>query len=235
MSAPNDRPPAGDSKYGPLLNVPSTAGNLFPMADVGTRLAPRSPDEVVGRNIRTFRERADLTQKELTARLETGGWKIDPTALTRIEKGERSLRVAQLSVLAEVLEVEMDEFFDDEEVRLATLRMDAHRNLRLARAYLTKGLEDLEQVWSEVHEESGDLILAESGLLGVGPDDYLSHVQDRVREWIQTDVKARAFMLPGSESVWPALQAIADLLTTELFIDFEEADVVGVDPVAVMT
>lgn len=47
-----------------------------------------------------------MTQQQLVDRLEELGWKIHPTALTKIEKGERSLRMSQLELVADVLDVD---------------------------------------------------------------------------------------------------------------------------------
>ena len=62
------------------------------------------------RKLRESREDKDLKQKELAAKLN-----ITPSAYSRIERGERGLRVEQLKVIAEVLEEDISEFFLEEE------------------------------------------------------------------------------------------------------------------------
>jgi transcriptional regulator with XRE-family HTH domain len=53
-----------------------------------------------------------LTQRELAEKLAELDWRIDPTALTRIEKGERSVRVSQLATLGKALGVSVHQLLD---------------------------------------------------------------------------------------------------------------------------
>lgn len=87
----------------------SIAGNLLRMTD--------HIDERVGARVRASRERAGLTQKQLADALAGLGWKIDPTALTGIEKGKRSVRVSQLETLAHALGVPVHDLLRGDAVR----------------------------------------------------------------------------------------------------------------------
>src|ERR1043165_3805084 len=60
------------------------------------------------RKLRESREDKDLKQKELAAKLY-----ITPSSYSRIERGERGLRVEQLKVIAEVLEEDISEFLKE--------------------------------------------------------------------------------------------------------------------------
>lgn len=60
----------------------------------------------LGRNVRTARKRAGLTQEGLAERSE-----LHPTYIGGIERGERNIGVLNLIGLARALNVDPDEFF----------------------------------------------------------------------------------------------------------------------------
>ena len=80
-----------------------------------------SPDRLVGRSIRRAREKVGLTQKELSDRLTQSGWEIDSTAVTRIEKGTRAVRVNQLYLIAAVLETSPTRLMQSESEQIGDL------------------------------------------------------------------------------------------------------------------
>lgn len=57
----------------------------------------------IGTLIRDAREAQGITQRHLAERLGDLGWQIDPTAVTRIEHDQRSIRVSELALVAEAL------------------------------------------------------------------------------------------------------------------------------------
>jgi len=63
----------------------------------------------IGRNIRTLRERADMTQELLAAKLQLCGCDITRSAVAKIEVGQRHLYVDELILIKEILGVAFDE------------------------------------------------------------------------------------------------------------------------------
>ncbi len=68
-----------------------------------------SCDRKVGQQIRKARERRELTQEQLAARLQTRGCDITRSALAKIEAGQRHIYVSELRTLRELLDVSYDE------------------------------------------------------------------------------------------------------------------------------
>lgn len=58
----------------------------------------------VGARLREFRKEKGWSQRQLAAALQ-GDLKLDPSAITRIERGDRSLKLREASALADVLDV----------------------------------------------------------------------------------------------------------------------------------
>lgn len=58
-----------------------------------------------GENIRRLRERANLSQEKLAARLQLKGLPLNQKAISRIESGERVVADYELILLAKVLGV----------------------------------------------------------------------------------------------------------------------------------
>ena len=67
---------------------------------------------ITGRNIRLAREKAKLTQKELSIRLETMAIYICRGSLSRIENGSRVVTDIELQAIAEALGVTIESLFD---------------------------------------------------------------------------------------------------------------------------
>ena len=62
------------------------------------------PLEVVGQTVKLRREQVGLTQADLATALAEHGMKVDSTAVVRIERGQRALRIDQLLALAAALD-----------------------------------------------------------------------------------------------------------------------------------
>ena len=68
-------------------------------------------EKIVGTNIRTLRERAGLTQEQLSARLQVSGCDITRSAVAKIEVGQRHIYVDEIKLLKEILGVEYIDIF----------------------------------------------------------------------------------------------------------------------------
>lgn len=72
----------------------------------------KSIETKVGNNIRRLRERAGLTQDELSARLQVNGCDITRSALAKIEVGQRHLYPDEIILLKKLLKVSYEEIFE---------------------------------------------------------------------------------------------------------------------------
>ncbi|WP_455530299.1 helix-turn-helix domain-containing protein [Ruminococcus sp.] len=69
-------------------------------------------EKAVGNNIRRLREKADITQEQLSARLQVNGCDITRSALAKIEVGQRHLYPDEIILLKKLLNVSYDDIFD---------------------------------------------------------------------------------------------------------------------------
>ncbi|MFV2143205.1 helix-turn-helix domain-containing protein [Isoptericola sp. G70] len=177
----------------------------------------QTTDERVGRNVRQIREERGLTQKELAERLRSAGWKMDTTALTRIENGSRSLRVAQLDMMATALEASVYDLLEDERHRMQDMQMDAHRNLMAARRSLVTALDRIHSVVNYAKAFKWE-DLAELGQAHTTVDAYPDYVRRRVAEYAASRDSEHVEVVERIDGATiEQMQAIADALVSELF------------------
>ena len=69
-------------------------------------------EKAVGANIRRLREKADITQEQLSARLQVNGCDITRSALAKIEVGQRHLYPDEIILLKKLLNVSYDDIFE---------------------------------------------------------------------------------------------------------------------------
>jgi transcriptional regulator with XRE-family HTH domain len=69
-------------------------------------------EKVIGNNIRRLREKADITQEQLSARLQVNGCDITRSALAKIEVGQRHLYPDEVILLKKLLNVSYDDIFE---------------------------------------------------------------------------------------------------------------------------
>ena len=71
-------------------------------------------DKIVGSRIRQYREQADLTQNELSARLQVRGHdKMTRGAISKIEISKRHIYLHELAILKDVLGVNFEDLLKD--------------------------------------------------------------------------------------------------------------------------
>ena len=66
----------------------------------------------IGKNIRTLREKANLTQEQLAAKFQLGGCDITRSAVAKIEVGQRHLYPDEIILLKEILRTNFDSILD---------------------------------------------------------------------------------------------------------------------------
>lgn len=69
-------------------------------------------ETAVGNNIRILREKKNLTQEQVAARLQINGCDITRSAVAKIEVGQRHLYPDEIILLKKILNVEYSEIFD---------------------------------------------------------------------------------------------------------------------------
>ncbi len=68
-------------------------------------------EKKIGKNIRSLRERADMTQEFLAEQLQLRGCDITRSAVAKIEVGQRHLYPDEIIRIKEILKVSYDEIF----------------------------------------------------------------------------------------------------------------------------
>ena len=72
----------------------------------------KATEKAVGNNIRVLREKAGLTQEQLSAKLQIEGCDITRSALAKIEVGQRHLYPDEIILIKKILQISFDEIFD---------------------------------------------------------------------------------------------------------------------------
>ena len=68
-------------------------------------------EKKIGANIRLLREKAGLTQEQLSARLQVNGCDVTRSALAKIEVGQRHLYPDEIILIKEALKVRYEDIF----------------------------------------------------------------------------------------------------------------------------
>ncbi len=69
-------------------------------------------EKQIGNNIRVLREKAKLTQDQLSAKMQLDGCDITRSALAKIEVGQRHLYPDEIILIKKILKVSYDEIFN---------------------------------------------------------------------------------------------------------------------------
>lgn len=69
-------------------------------------------EKMVGDNVRKLREKADVTQEQLSARLQVNGCDITRSAVAKIEVGQRHLYPDEIILIKKILNVSYDDIFN---------------------------------------------------------------------------------------------------------------------------
>ena len=69
------------------------------------------PLNVIGSQVRKLREQKGWNQNQLTVKLQLAGWDTSQGSLSRLENGERRVPDLELFVLADVLDVKLEDLF----------------------------------------------------------------------------------------------------------------------------
>ena len=69
-------------------------------------------EKKIGANIRLLREKAGITQEQLSARLQVNGCDITRSALAKIEVGQRHLYPDEIILIKDMLKVRYEDILD---------------------------------------------------------------------------------------------------------------------------
>ncbi|NLT58705.1 MAG: helix-turn-helix transcriptional regulator [Clostridiales bacterium] len=75
------------------------------------RIIDGNQNNITGERIKEARLKAGLSQKELSAKLETEAVYVCRGSISRIEKGERTVTDIEISAISNVLNVSLDFLF----------------------------------------------------------------------------------------------------------------------------
>ncbi len=68
-------------------------------------------EKEIGNNIRILREKAELTQEQLSAKLQLEGCDITRSAIAKIEVGQRHLYPDEIILIKQILKASYDDIF----------------------------------------------------------------------------------------------------------------------------
>ena len=66
----------------------------------------------IGNNIKKLREKSNITQEQLSAKLQISGCDITRSAIAKIEVGQRHLYPDEIILIRKILNVSYDDIFD---------------------------------------------------------------------------------------------------------------------------
>ena len=69
-------------------------------------------EKKIGQNIRKLREKRNMTQENLAAKLQLEGCDITRSAVAKIEVGQRHLYPEEILLIKKILKVSFDDIFD---------------------------------------------------------------------------------------------------------------------------
>ncbi|GAA3284500.1 helix-turn-helix transcriptional regulator [Nesterenkonia halobia] len=144
-----------------------------------------SVDQRFGQQVSDIRTMArGMSQRQMAEELHKLGMPADAPAVSRIEKGQRSVRISEVEIIAKVLGVRMADLLQDEVSpadQLGHLVDDATRTLHRLAQFIAQGGHDLQLVIGHLrsHPELMAIISTELN----DPADYLPHMARSIGSW----------------------------------------------------
>ena len=75
---------------------------------------PADKCNICGQHIRTIREKRNMTQEQLAAKLQVEGLGLNQNSISRIETGKRIVADFELKAIDSVLNAELTELLEDD-------------------------------------------------------------------------------------------------------------------------
>jgi transcriptional regulator with XRE-family HTH domain len=146
---------------------------------------PESVDGIFGFLVTSFRNGKGLTQRQFAEKLTELGMKVDASAVSRIEKGERSVRLPEAMIIAEALDVEINSLVHysrspSQEFRSA--RREANGSLHELQEAISKMYFHIWEVYCKLEKRPELLSTLEDDTFGIpeSPEGYLDWVAQRL-------------------------------------------------------
>ena len=127
-------------------------------------------NEKFGDVVRDARERRQLSQRRLAELLEEAGVRLDPSAITRIERGTRDVKLREATVIASVLGIDLGKSLDQiafsqaQQFQIGTAAVAAAAVQ--ARRTLAEVLEQFNRIGLNVDEDTEAKLIREAGFSG---------------------------------------------------------------------
>lgn len=121
-----------------------------------------TPEQQFGARIRKLRDEYETTQALLAQMVEDHGVKLDPSAIARLEKGERSIRLNEAVAFASSFRMTVDELLrpalpPDEQVREAEKHLQRAKWRALSALVEHESAEErLKRLRERIAEEGGN-------------------------------------------------------------------------------
>ncbi|WP_166390256.1 helix-turn-helix domain-containing protein [Nocardioides ochotonae] len=172
-----------------------------------------------GKRVRQFREAQKLSQSKFAELLASkAGLSIDPSAIARIELGDRSVKLGEARAFAEVLGSSVAELVGEDPrqtpVRqIAELRDRANEWMRRSRFALRQMVQNMAEVQNEIRTSPGALVaFSEEEDPPADVEDYLLWVLGRIEQQAAVGPFATAATAEDARR----LQLIAEALTAHI-------------------
>lgn len=174
-------------------------------------------DQRVGAYLRDARVALRLSQREVAEKLSEVGLNIGPTAVTRIEKGSRSVGLEEAVALAEVLDLSLEGIFyaaHDDAERFAKMQQRAEEYMLATRDKAWGALALLQEIRNALSENPS--------FLPVPAESYFQWVLDRMPE-VRSRTRWHVRIDPDERSVG-LLQLLANALVAEIAVQGKPND-----------
>jgi transcriptional regulator with XRE-family HTH domain len=172
----------------------------------------RAIEESVGEAIAAYRAGRGVTQRQLAADLTAAGMPVDASAVSRIEKGTRSIRLTEAITIANILDVDLDLLVDgvrtpNEELKRVRRNTDVFMS-HLDEPFMLFMSGVLETKWLlEANPQLVESLRDEEFGAPNGPSDYVRWCGERV---------ARLQVDPDSEVLTRTQEEASELLSLML-------------------
>lgn len=147
---------------------------------------PDSTEKIFGQAVNRFRISRQMSQRDLAEELTELGMSVDASAVSRIEKGSRSVRLSEAVIIASALRVDLDTLLAQTKSpadKLASLRRKVESSLTDAALPVAWSMLSM---WEVVYhlEKHPELLVDAPELEDVeSPQDYLKYLAELLPEW----------------------------------------------------
>ncbi|WP_434619298.1 helix-turn-helix domain-containing protein [Arthrobacter sp. A5] len=149
---------------------------------------PGSAEEEFGAAVAMMRKLMKLSQRDFAEQLTTKGMPVDASAVSRIEKGTRSVRLIEALTIAEVLNTDLEWLVSGSKTpsqELQSIRRAANRNLQLLAEPLASAAWSIAETRAHLtkHPELLASLTDEDFGTPSSPSEYVDWIAHRISRW----------------------------------------------------